>query len=335
MPALTVRRAAEPAWDEVVDRLGGHPLQAHAWGSLKAAHGWRVHRIEILRSDEVVGAASVLVRPLPWPLRSLAYTPRGPVVADLADAHEVTAAIATWVKRELGSVALTIEPDWEVGTVDPGSWNGVRLARTTFLYPHTLVLDLTRPLADLLADAHKNTRYYIRRAAKTGMDIHRVTTEDELESVLSVFHQTAERADFGVHTDEYYRDLFRLAGDTGLVFAAFDDEGTAQAFNWTITSARTAFELYGGVTDIGQKMRVTHAVKWAVISHCHAQGVARYDMNGLLTEGITAFKKSFADIETDLVGSFDIPLSPLFAVWDRGLPLARAAGRRLRKLRTR
>ena len=49
-----------PRWDETVDSLGGHPLQQWAWGELKAAHGWRAHRVVVESGDTVIGARSVI-----------------------------------------------------------------------------------------------------------------------------------------------------------------------------------------------------------------------------------------------------------------------------------
>jgi peptidoglycan pentaglycine glycine transferase (the first glycine) len=68
-------------WDDYILENGGHPLQLWGWGDSKSVHGWDAERLFLHDDDEnVIGAAQVLYRRLPWPLRSLAYVPRGPVV---------------------------------------------------------------------------------------------------------------------------------------------------------------------------------------------------------------------------------------------------------------
>jgi lipid II:glycine glycyltransferase (peptidoglycan interpeptide bridge formation enzyme) len=54
-------------------------------------------------------------------------------------------------------------------------------------------------------------------------------------------------------------------------------------------------------------------------------------MNGLLNDGVSTFKQGFANHETMLAGTYDIPLSPLYAVWSKGLPMAKKVVRALKK----
>src|SRR5680860_550183 len=71
-------------WDDYILENGGHPLQLWGWGDLKASHGWKAYRFYLNNDKEkTIGAVQLLVRRLPWPLRSLAYVPRGPVVDEL------------------------------------------------------------------------------------------------------------------------------------------------------------------------------------------------------------------------------------------------------------
>jgi lipid II:glycine glycyltransferase (peptidoglycan interpeptide bridge formation enzyme) len=52
-------------------------------------------------------------------------------------------------------------------------------------------------------------------------------------------------------------------------------------------------------------------------------GITRYDFNGLLNDGVSTFKQSFASHEDMLVGTYDKPLSPLYLLWTYGLPLGK------------
>src|SRR5690606_8252787 len=124
-------------WDsEVLDR-DGHPLQLWGWGKIKSRGSWGVERLFVYENDQCIGLAQILLRPLPWPLRKLAYVPRGPI-AEPINRVAVLESLASYVKKKHGAVSLVVEPDWDDMPQIPGwqqSPNPILMART-------LVLDL-------------------------------------------------------------------------------------------------------------------------------------------------------------------------------------------------
>ncbi|HEX7483970.1 MAG TPA: peptidoglycan bridge formation glycyltransferase FemA/FemB family protein [Candidatus Saccharimonadales bacterium] len=313
-------------WDEEILARGGHPLQLWGWGEVKAAHNWSVDRIFINQDDQIIGAAQLLIRRLPAPFKALVYVPRGPV-ADDADREEVLTAIAEYAKRTHGAVAVTVEPDW-AAFPDVAGWKS---STNTILIPRTLILDLTKSEDELLAVMAKKTRQYIRKSAGETIEIRQVQSREELAGCLGIYKQTAERAGFGLHDDQYYYDIFDKMGEYSLVTAAFY-EGKPVAFLWSGMSEQTVFELYGGMNDEGQRLRANYALKWWTIQLTKKWGIAQYDFNGLLNDGVSTFKQGFADHEDMLAGTYDKPLSPLYIVWTKALPLGKKI---LRKLKNR
>ena len=80
-------------WDDFVNEHNGHPLQLWGWGELKAElSNWKVVRVFLKNGEEkyidrkkndhsdIVAAAQILIRKLPFPLTSFAYIPRGAFV---------------------------------------------------------------------------------------------------------------------------------------------------------------------------------------------------------------------------------------------------------------
>jgi peptidoglycan pentaglycine glycine transferase (the first glycine) len=307
-------------WDEYIHESGGHPLQLWGWGVTKAQHGWRVERLFAYDMDKMtIGAVQVLVRRLPWPFKSLAYVPRGPIVS-AENTPDFLEALANHCRSQYGSVSLTIEPDWVELPELPKGW---KQSKNTILIPKTLVLDLKKSKEELLAPMSKKTRQYIRKSSgEDGVEVRRVKGREELEKCLQVYRDTAKRAGFALHDDDYYYDVFENLGESSPVFAAYRD-GWPIAFLWLAISAETAFELYGGMNDDGQQLRANYALKWHAISKMKEWGLKRYDMNGLVSDGVSNFKRSFADHEDQLVGTYDKPLSPLYIVWAKALPLGK------------
>lgn len=304
------------AWDELVDAHGGHPMQAWGWGALKEQTGsWTAHRVVCCRDGSFFGACQVLVRKLPWPFGQICYAPRGPIFDDPAQMPQVADAIAAWCREHVSAVSLKIDPAVVRGSVDlGGAW---RSSEQIFI-PHTAVIDLTPSEDDIMASLHsKKAKQYIRKAGRSGVTVRTATAED-LDGILAIYHNTAEADGFFIHTDEFYRTAFEACADINQLFVA-EFEGRMLAFLWNATTAGTAFELWGGVTDEGKRLRANYLLKWHAICAAKERGARLYDLNGLLNDGISKFKMLFVDEPTQWIGTFDRPLSPLYRVWDCAL----------------
>lgn len=304
-------------WDsEVLDR-GGHPLQLWGWGEVKSSGNWKAKRLFVYEDDYCIGLAQVLLRPLPWPLRNLAYIPRGPV-AELIKRPVVLMAISSYVKKHYGAVSLVVEPDWE----DMPQVAGWKKSPNPILMARTLILDLTKSEDDLLARMTKKTRQYIRKSEKSGVEIRRAKNHDDVAACLAIYKETAKRAKFSLHKDSYYEAIFEILGSNSQLFMAMY-QGRVVAFLWLAVSEETAFELYGGMNDEGQQLRANYTLKWEAIRRIKEWGIRRYDMNGLLNDGVSQFKQGFASHENMLAGTYERPLSPLYSLWAKGLPIVK------------
>lgn len=314
----------QTVWDDEVLALGGHPLQLWGWGEVKAAHNWQVSRVLISKDEQIIGAAQLLIRPLPTPFHALVYVARGPVCSE-QDREEVLKLLADHAKQVYKAVVITVEPDWE-SMPEIDSWHE---STNTILIPRTLILDLKKSEDDLQAVMTKKTRQYIRKSASEDIEVRKVKSREELDACLAIYKQTADRAGFAIHDDQYYYDIYDQMGDHSLVMAAFHKDQPL-AFLWLAISEKTAFELYGGMNDLGQRLRSNYALKWQTIQLTKKWGIERYDFNGLLNDGVSTFKQGFADHEDMLAGTYDKPLSPLYVVWDKGLPLAKKIVRKMK-----
>lgn len=337
---LTVTPCTDRAhWDGTVKALGGHPLQLWGWGELKSAHRWSAERVLVTdASGATVGACQLLTRALPGPLGGFVYAPRGPVLARDPEGSDAPAAtpsagaiadaVADYVLGSRRAVAVSIEPDEDAGQFPlDARW---REAKTPVLPARTLILDLRKSEDELMADMSKKHRQYVRKSGREeALEIRKVETIAQLDECLEVYHATSERADFGLHEDSYYRDAFTMLGEDAPVWASYID-GKPVAFLFMAKSERTAFELYGGMSEEGQRLRANYALKWHVICEMKRLGVVRYDFGGLINDGVTTFKTGFASHENLLAGSWDRP-GPGYRVWTEGLPLAKKIVRSLRR----
>ncbi len=312
-------------WDEYQLEHGAHPLQLWGWGQVKAGHGWTAERVFGYNEDKIIGSAQILIRRLPLPFRSFAYIPRGPFAQD-EHRDEFLDALATLVKRDYKSVALSIEPasfEYDI----PKGW---RRSHNKVLPSETVLLDLKKSESDLLAVMAKKTRQYIRKSAAEGITIKQVKTKEDIDKCLHIYKQTAERAKFNLHTEQYYLDVFHLMNDYSPIFAAYlDDEPIA--FLWLAISADIAYELYGGMNEDGQRLRANYALKWHAIRKVKEWGITSYDFGGLVVGGVSVFKQGWTEEEAVFAGTFDKPLSPAYSLWSKGLPAAKSILQKLRR----
>lgn len=311
-------------WDNYVISHGGNPLQLWGWGDLKASHNWQADRLFFYVDDEIVGAVQVLIRHLPRPFKTLAYVPRGPIVGD-KDQESLLQELAKYVKRLYKSVALSVEPDTEQFDI-PSGWHK---SKNRILPAETIILDLKKTDSELLVSMAKKTRQYIRKSAAEKTVIKRVKTKQELQKCLDLYHKTAQRAGFTLHSDDYYKTAFNKLEDHSQIFATYNGDQPI-AFLWITISAKTAYELYGGMSKRGQELRSNYALKWYVIHKCREWGLTRYDFGGLIDGGVSTFKLHWASEATQLAGTFDKPLSRFYNLWTKALPTAKKAVRHLK-----
>ena len=354
-------------WNDFVKK-SGHPLQLWGWGELKASGSWKIRRVFIVNSSpevrkkkekysDVVAAAQILVRKLPFPFKNFAYIPRGPIVLSQKnqEREKMLELLADYCKNNIKPrpVALSVEPDWEDFPENLLTKKKWRRAKNTILIPQTLILDLAKTEADLLADMSKKTRQYIRKSGAE-ITVREINSPREISQALEIYAETAKRAGFAIHDEKYYFDLKNKLGDNSPIFAAFAKKQPAKtdeeaqetdidpiqklrqneemvAFLWNIQSEKIAFELYGGITEKGQKYRANYILKWLTIQQARNSGVERYDMNGLLNDGISKFKIGFSSHQDQLAGTLDRPLRKSYWIWNNFLPTAKKIIRKFRK----
>lgn len=323
-------------WDRLVESFGGNPFQLWGWGQVKAETGsWTALHLAVDVAGETVGGAMVLLRDLPFPFRMLAYVPRGPFGRPEA-LTAVADAVTTHVGAHTPSVSITFEPN--IDESEAFAPKGGQPSSTDIFLPSTLIIDLTQEEDALIADMAKKTRYAVRRSLRDGLSVRKVETGADLETVLDIYDETAQRADFPLHNRDYYRTIHRELGQASQIYIA-SLEDRAVAFLWVLATGTTALDLYGGSNDAGLRGNANYGIKWEAMRDQKAGGVKFYDLNGLLDEGVSHFKKGFASHVTQLHGGVEVPLSRLHPVWATLLPKARTAigavRRRIRHLRRR
>jgi lipid II:glycine glycyltransferase (peptidoglycan interpeptide bridge formation enzyme) len=323
-------------WDDFVKQNHGHPLQLWGWSEVKKSHGWRSKHIFLKKQGKVAAAAQILIKPLPKPFPPLFYIPRGPVVSHEKALSEVLKNLAIFSKNQ-GALTLKIESDQKNTAFSLPK--GAKYTKNHILLNSTAQIDLTKPEAEITADFSKKTRQYINKSAKE-VEIKELAdpTSEEIKKILKIYKETAQRANFSLHDDKYYENLPKFLGENSKIFVAYEKtqkntKSNPLAFLWLATTPQIAFELYGGMTQLGSSLRANYILKNTAISWAKSQKIQIYDLNGLLNDGVSNFKRGFISEETELFPAFDFPLSPLFPIWETLLPATKKLIQNLRKIK--
>lgn len=320
----SVQQLSDSEWDNFLSQHPeAHLLQTSAWGRLKCAFGWRAVRLTVDTPGGDRVGAQVLFRRIPFGL-SLAYLPKGPVGGSSAD------VLADWsglwqaidaVCQEEKAIFLKVEPDiWEgavKGTSDgsPEAYNfpayldpgtnipsGFHITMQTIQPPRTLLVDLEGDEADVPARMKQKTRYNIRLAIKKGLIVQ---PSSDLEGFHRLAKITAHRDRFGVHSQNYYQQIYEIfhpLGQCELFLAVYKD--TPLAALMVFAHGRRAWYFYGASSDEYRQLMPTYLVQWEAMRWARERGCIQYDLWGVPDEEEDVLEANFNQRSDGLWGVY-------------------------------
>lgn len=314
----------QKTWDSFVTSLPWASFpQSWAWGDFQASRNKRVKRFFLVRAHDDV---PILAAQMVYEKRRFSgywYAPRGPVFAPGAETQRTMASFLHALKGDRpsgSSLFFRFEPMLERGMSLPTD-----LVRAHALNPaSTILIDLTKSEEMLLKAMHEKTRYNIRLAERHGVTV-RKGTEKDLPTFLKLTEETAARDRFVSHAGDYLRATYEALAPKGLARLRLAEyQGKTLAANMEITYGDTVTYLHGASSSESRNVMAPFALQWEAIRAAKAEGKSFYDLWGANPEaeddfyykksweGITRFKRGFGGMQKDLVGTFDLPLQPLF-----------------------
>lgn len=284
------------------------------------------------RDGEVVGLGLFLshnTAPLPG---ALWYCTKGPWVPwDDTQAVQAFFEGVRAVARRAGVHTVKIEPEVseeQANLKDLLSSIGFRKSRYDLNHRATLLVDLSLPEEEVLANMKGETRRSIRSSAKKGVEVVEPGFEEAFEVFYSLTTVMSERTGSHIRrTREYLRDLTwsMQEADQGRFFIA-QHGGTPLAVVYAFIFGEKLWYIFGASGNEKRNLRPTYLLQWEVISWAKERGVTYYDMVGAprpgsLNEdhplwGVYKFKSGFGGELTEFVGCLDLPVRPaLAAAW--------------------
>lgn len=271
----------DPAWDRfVASHPMGHHTQSALWSQVKSSAGWATARLVLQRGGAIVGGAQLLHRRFTWHVGA-GYLAKGPLLAPGEESllPDVLQEVEHHARR-LHLRHLTIQPVAE---------NVARFAPARSYFPGsvevtppaTALIDLDRPIEEVLGGMSAKTRYNIRLSARKGITV-KEGSGDDLAAYYRIYLQTAERQGFQPSSRSYFRRLWEVlepGGHVRLTLAELDGEPLsaqlAVVFGDSVVNKMSVWSGREG------SRRPNEALQWDTIEWAHGAGFASYDLEGL------------------------------------------------------
>ena len=307
-PTMWHAGAPEELWDEKQTRLQAHFLQSRAWAIFQIALGRQVFYafcdgwtwVAILEKGR---------------FGTRLYCPYGPTARD-AEAMNYALAALQSCARSQGVSYLRIEPQG-VAVEDLRKQHHLTPAHRN-IQPHfTLMKDLTPPEDELLAEMTATNRNLHRTAPKKGLSFRKSTDPDDIQLLLSMLHEVADKNKVHFHEDAYFilmaRVLFPL-GAASLFIAEL--AGQPVATSLVFDSATTRYYAHAASRAEFRKLHPGTPLVSHMIFDAKAGGKTAFDFYGVAPPnqpdhpwaGFTAFKQSFGGHIVDLQGTWELPV---------------------------
>lgn len=323
--------------------------------------GWfRTDDADPTGDGELVGVALVLYRRLPRLRRYLAYLPEGPVLdwssADIGtrldalttylrgqqafairmgppvvtrrwSSASIKAAIADDGVQRLGDVPADVEEPSGLALtrrLTSAGWTSLATGSgfSAGQPQHVFQLPLAGRTADeVLAGMNQLWRRNIKKAAKSGVEVTRATTED-LPAFHRLYVETARRDGFTPRPLGYFQQMFTamLTEDPDRIrlYLAHHEGDLVAATTWVRVGTHTWYS-YGASSTAKREVRGSNAIQWQMITDAIDAGAAVYDLRGITDTlaaddphlGLIQFKVGTGGEAVEYVGEWDKPLNAL------------------------
>ncbi len=308
---------------DAFNKVAVHPLQSWEWGEFRKKHGNTVVRLAEFDGNKLLTAIPITYSHIPKTSRTIGTSPRG-----VTPTKEMLEALKEEGKTR-NAVFIKLEPKVEKGTSDEilGTKalkdSGAVLGKTVFT-PSTFWIDLTPDEDTLMNGFHSKTRYNIRLALRRGVEVVEDNSDRGFEQYLKLFFETTKRQGYYMHSENYHRLMWQtLHKDmvaqnespiARLLLAKHKNEVLTAwiVFVWH----DFLYYPYGGSSDKHRDLMANNLMMWEAIKYGKKIGLKTFDLWGREEgKGFTKFKEGYNPKIVEFIGTWDLPISPLYKAY--------------------
>lgn len=216
-------------------------------------------------------------------------------------------------------VFVRLRPQLKSDELDKLTGLNLRKAPMHLHAEHTIILDLSKPEDELLADMRRQTRYEVRRAGKMEIKVDWSNTEAAFKEFQQVQADTAARQGFIPPDLKVLLAEREAFGENARLYVARTDAGEPIAYGLILIEGNEAEYFEAASTELHHRLPGAYALQWQVIRDLKELGVKRYNLWGIAPPNqpehryarVTTFKKGFGGEVIEYVPAQDLVLDRL------------------------
>jgi lipid II:glycine glycyltransferase (peptidoglycan interpeptide bridge formation enzyme) len=182
-----------------------------------------------------------------------------------------------------------------------------------------MIIELNRPLEELLAGMKQKTRYNVRLATRRGVQVRLGKTND-LDLLCQMYAETSLRDGFTIRNKKYYHIVWSEFIEAGMAEPLIAEvEGEEVAGVIIFRFAHRAWYLYGMSKRVHREKMPNYLLQWEAIKRAKDASCAVYDLWGAPDDfiegdnlwGVYRFKQGLGAEVVRFIGAWDLPLNPV------------------------
>lgn len=308
-------------WKDFLNSSKYSPFQqSWEWGAFQEALGKKIYRWGIYSEGILIGVCLGIVESSRF--GNIIYCPRGPVIewSSVSHVDSVLKKMVEHVNEVCHPIFLRVDPS--VVDLDGGisrSFKSIGFHDSLALWQvkRAWILEIGGKSDDeLLSGMRKNSRYYLRKAMKSGVEVSRSEKIEEVRVIAEMLGKMSGRKGFAPMPVSYLLKQFEVLGGENGFLRMYLAKRKGEIVAGAIISFWNgeASYLHGASDELGQS-QAPYLLQWEAIRDARDEGFARYNFWGVVKDedynpshpgfGYSNFKRGFGGGVEEYIGGKD------------------------------
>lgn len=324
-------------WEDFLEKTDFYPFfQSWNYGEVQKKLGLNVERFGLFYQQKLEAVFSIAE--IKAKRGHFLHLRHGPVLLTLNQKY--FEEILIFLKKyafEKNCSFVRISPLIKKGEIESSVFknNGLKSAPIHNMDAETcLVLDISKPEAQLLSEMRKTHRYLVRKAQTMNIKIIRSQKLSDIDVFLHLYKDLSKRKGFVPHKDVKQEfEVFSKENEAELLLAQFEGKIIAGAF--IDFAGNMGIYHHGASLDEYKNIPSSYLLQWEAILDAKKRGKKYYNFWGVVPldhpnhpwKGITLFKTGFGGERVEFIHAQDLPhdfsywkthLIELYTKWRKG-----------------
>lgn len=324
--ATLVRIDDRDKWQRIISQFqDSNYRQGWAYGLESAdRHNARIERMAVRSGTELVGAAMVRLKKIPFVKTGMAYVGAGPITRrgredDLTSLRICLSALRREYMDLRGYTLRILPPLHPAGGYDAVT----ECFRSSGFDPspwpppfRTILVNINRPIEEIRKTLNQKWRNGLNNSEKRGIEIIRGNSLDLFQQFADIHDRFMDRKHISVDVGaDFYRELrARNEGDEGYYICLAMVDGKPVSGQLVNLLGDTGVTILAATGDAGLKCKASNLLQWDAVVEARRRGLHWFDLGGIEPEsqpGVYHFKCGLGGVETASPGPFQASPSGL------------------------